>query len=703
MKKTRLLFASLFLLLFAISAPASASWIVSYDSPATEFGINSLAVYNGKLYAGATYTIYVYDGNSWSTSYFIGTAAGINAMEVYNGKLYAGTAYSGNIYVYDGTSWNLSYSTPGGANINALTVHNSKLYAGSGPYGHAYTYMFNGTVWTTWPSGNIGSLASYNGKLYSLTNDDAKIWYSICDGLSCTWLTYDAPGNTGRLAVYNNKLYAGTGTGDSNSAIMYVYDGNLWNTSYETPEKYITSFGVYNNKLYAGTGQSGIIYVYDGTSWKTSYDSPDYNINAFAVYNGKLYAGSSSNGIVYEFTEDATPTPTPTVTPTSTPTPTRTATPTPTLTPTPTPTATATPTPTPTPSPTATPTLTPTPTRTPTPTPTPTQTATPTPTPTPTSTQTQTPTPTPTATTTATAAPFDFTLSLNPQTGTIVQGSSNGTTVTVNLVSGARQTVGLSCQNAPLGVACLLSPSSTNFTSSLTVSTSGSTLLGTYPMTVSGTAGTIVRNATYTFTVLAVVVPTPTPNATITPPPTPTPTATPNVTATPIPNPTPTKKPTPTPCPQVVTWAVNPEGKNCREFSTPCDVPRNWIVVDSCQTTPAPTSTPSSTITPTPAMKQCDNAGCLYADSCIPFGTRLAGMNGTTSLYCDVAKTAMEPQKSDSEKCQNSYECASNYCANGVCGDLQKELSATRGLLEQILGFLRTFFGKFFPSFPAAK
>lgn len=91
-----------------------------------------------------------------------------------------------------------------------------------------------------------------------------------------------------------------------------------------------------------------------------------------------------------------------------------------------------------------------------------------------------------------------------------------------------------------------------------------------------------------------------------------------------------------------------------------------------------------------PTLKQCDT-GCLYSDSCIPFGTRMAA-NGTAS-YCDVVKKAMEPQKGDGAACQNSYECASNYCSNGVCGNLQKELSATRGLLEQILDFLKKLFG----------
>lgn len=76
-------------------------------------------------------------------------------------------------------------------------------------------------------------------------------------------------------------------------------------------------------------------------------------------------------------------------------------------------------------------------------------------------------------------------------------------------------------------------------------------------------------------------------------------------------------------------------------------------------------------------------------------------MNGTAS-YCDVVKRAIEPQKSDNEKCQNSYGCASNYCSNGACGNPQQEFAWMRGLLEQILGLLKAIFGKFFP-FPVAK
>lgn len=194
-------------------------------------------------------------------------------------------------------------------------------------------------------------------------------------------------------------------------------------------------------------------------------------------------------------------------------------------------------------------------------------------------------------------------------------------------------------------------------------------------VTVSPTPNT---TATPTTTATPVITPvqnataTPTPNATLTATSTPSPTSTSTSTSVP----TVTANQTRTPCPQVLTKAVNPEGKNCREFSSPCDVPRNWIVVDSC---PAANKT------------QCDN-GCFHDGLCIQFGTRLIA-NGTLQ-YCDFAGKGLKLQKNDTEPCQNGYECVSNYCANGVCGSMQKELSGIKDLLEKILDFLKKLFGK---------
>ncbi|OGO15119.1 MAG: hypothetical protein A2Z14_18015 [Chloroflexi bacterium RBG_16_48_8] len=98
---------------------------------------------------------------------------------------------------------------------------------------------------------------------------------------------------------------------------------------------------------------------------------------------------------------------------------------------------------------------------------------------------------------------FDFSLSLNPSSGSITQGSETSTTVTATLVSGTTQQVSLSCSGLPSGASHSFNPSSISPTASsvLTISTSSSTPEGTYSITVTGTGGVKTRTATYTLTI----------------------------------------------------------------------------------------------------------------------------------------------------------------------------------------------------------
>src|SRR2546427_12670099 len=102
---------------------------------------------------------------------------------------------------------------------------------------------------------------------------------------------------------------------------------------------------------------------------------------------------------------------------------------------------------------------------------------------------------------------FDFSVSLNPTSGSVVQGSGTTSTVTVSLVSGTRQTVSLSTSINPTatGLTATVNPTSgtPTYTSSLTISTTTSTPTGTYSITVTGTSGTLSHSATYSLTVSA--------------------------------------------------------------------------------------------------------------------------------------------------------------------------------------------------------
>ncbi|MBW2978085.1 hypothetical protein KY331_04535 [Candidatus Woesearchaeota archaeon] len=86
----------------------------------------------------------------------------------------------------------------------------------------------------------------------------------------------------------------------------------------------------------------------------------------------------------------------------------------------------------------------------------------------------------------------------------------------------------------------------------------------------------------------------------------------------------------------------------------------------------------------------CKN-GCLSDSTCLPFGTRRVDDN-KNPVFCNLNRE-FDRQKQDGHICQNSYECLSNSCHNGVCISLEKELRETRGILESIFEWLRSLFG----------
>jgi len=105
----------------------------------------------------------------------------------------------------------------------------------------------------------------------------------------------------------------------------------------------------------------------------------------------------------------------------------------------------------------------------------------------------------------STSTTFDYSVSLNPSSGSVVQGSGTTSTVTVSLVSGTTQAVSLSTSISPTatGLTATVNPTSGNptYTSTLTISTAANTPTGTYSITVTGTSGTLSHNAIYTLTV----------------------------------------------------------------------------------------------------------------------------------------------------------------------------------------------------------
>ena len=102
-----------------------------------------------------------------------------------------------------------------------------------------------------------------------------------------------------------------------------------------------------------------------------------------------------------------------------------------------------------------------------------------------------------------TPPPPDFALSLSPTSRTVRRGSSTTYTITVTAQNGFSGTVGLSVSGLPSGASASFNPPSVvrAGSSTMTVRTTGKTARGTFTLTVRGTSGAIVHQATATLTV----------------------------------------------------------------------------------------------------------------------------------------------------------------------------------------------------------
>jgi len=94
-----------------------------------------------------------------------------------------------------------------------------------------------------------------------------------------------------------------------------------------------------------------------------------------------------------------------------------------------------------------------------------------------------------------------FTLSASPGSSTLLQGASGPTTITVNPVNGFSGSVSLTASGLPAGVSAVFSTNPATTTSLLTLSASAAATTGTFPVTITGAAGTLSSKATVTLTV----------------------------------------------------------------------------------------------------------------------------------------------------------------------------------------------------------
>ena len=99
--------------------------------------------------------------------------------------------------------------------------------------------------------------------------------------------------------------------------------------------------------------------------------------------------------------------------------------------------------------------------------------------------------------------PASFTLSAAPNTVTIAQGTSGGSTISVIPQNGFSGTVNLSASGLPAGVTATFSAASTSSNSALTFTAGASATTGTFTVTVKGVSGTLNSSTTISLTVTA--------------------------------------------------------------------------------------------------------------------------------------------------------------------------------------------------------
>src|SRR5437016_5447424 len=98
-------------------------------------------------------------------------------------------------------------------------------------------------------------------------------------------------------------------------------------------------------------------------------------------------------------------------------------------------------------------------------------------------------------------AAADFTLGASPSSRTVVAGASSSYTVTITPINGFAGQVTFTVSGLPAGATGSFTPNPATTSSTLSVTTSTSTPLGTYSLTITGASGSLTRTTTATLVV----------------------------------------------------------------------------------------------------------------------------------------------------------------------------------------------------------
>jgi hypothetical protein len=203
--------------------------------------VTAVRQYNSAIYAagyftasGATSIAHVakYTSSGWVPAGTTGVVGGTPyVLAVYNGNLYMGGSFTsvdgldtGGIARWDGTAWHIMVGHFGGA-VNSLTVYNNLLIIGGsfpGTQNSPNIATWNGTSYTgvgtglgSSGNGNVGALAVHNGELYaagSFAITSVPVLADLAKWNGSTWVAIDTSITSGfitSLQSFNGSLWAG--------------------------------------------------------------------------------------------------------------------------------------------------------------------------------------------------------------------------------------------------------------------------------------------------------------------------------------------------------------------------------------------------------------------------------------------------------------------------------------------------------------
>jgi len=131
-----------------------------------------------------------------------------------------------------------------------------------------------------------------------------------------------------------------------------------------------------------------------------------------------------------------------------------------------------------------------------------------------------------------------------------------------------------------------------------------------------------------------------------------------------------------------------------------CDIEKERQPVGGASVSPAPVPEGQKTVDcdRCPAVCERKPPNGIICGACIcPTNVGYCNQAGIRNMMDGQAIYCLDElwraQKENQESCQNSFECKSNFCSDGVCYNIAQDVHQNTNLLQQIIDFLKKIFG----------